>query len=340
MKFIAQYLSCNFFFYILRFLFFSHSNKSYRPRNSPATNSHHINNSNNNNNNTFNCSAGAVAPNGISSEQSENHNSSPKFPTIKLEAGTPTISFTNCDFSSAKSDTSNNVITEEQLNNVLQQQNDDNNWNYITGTNSNSTNNNTRLDNHTLSETTQHLLNVHQQGQQHHAQQQQQQQQATDEAFYNALVDCVGQIQQQHEQQLCQQQNSNQEHQQSQQQQQQQPSNTNNDEEDDDPIHTFLNIESYFEKELIALIRNEDVLYNSANPNYRNVKLKLVVWDEIARKLKKTVKQCRLKWKALRDQFIREHKRLRNRNDIESLSKWKHYDALIFLQNFMKQKPR
>lgn len=325
--------------------FFLKKKKSYRPRSSPAAANSHIS-SNTNNNTAFNCSPGTVTANGMSSEQSENHaSSSPKFPTIKLEAGTPTINFTNCDFSSsAKSDTSNN-LTEEQLNNVLQQQNDDeNDWNYITTTtnSNNSTNNNTRLDNHhhALSETTQHLLNQHQHQHHHrvHQQHQQQQQQTTDEAFYNAFVDCVGQIQQQqHEQQLCQQQNSNQEHQSS---QHLSSANANNDEEDDDPIHTFLNIESYFEKELIALIRNEDVLYNTANPNYRNVKFKLVVWDEISRKLKKTVKQCRLKWKALRDQFIREHKRLRNRNDIETLSKWKHYDALIFLQNFMKQKPR
>lgn len=66
-----------------------------------------------------------------------------------------------------------------------------------------------------------------------------------------------------------------------------QSSTHNADEEDDDPIHTFLNIESYFEKELIMLIQQEDMIYNYSNQNYRNVKLKLEVWDEIARKLKK-----------------------------------------------------
>lgn len=244
------------------------------------------------------------------------NNSTPKFTSIKIES-TPTQNFTTCEFSSAKSDTSNNNLTEEQLTTVLQQQSDDNNWTYITGSNNSSTNT-TRLDNHSLSDT-QHLLSTTH----HHSQQQ------TDEAFYNALVDCVGQIQQQ-QQQLCQQQSTC----------QQQHTTPNIDEEDDDPIHTFLNIESYFEKELIALIQSEDVLYNSFNPNYRNVKLKLEVWDEIARKLKKTVKQCRLKWKALRDQFIREHKRLKNRENIESLPRWKHYDALSFLQKFIKHKAR
>jgi len=63
---------------------------------------------------------------------------------------------------------------------------------------------------------------------------------------------------------------------------------TNAEEEDDDPIHTFLNMESYFEKELITLIQQEDMIYNYGNENYRNAKLKMEVWEEIARKLKKS----------------------------------------------------
>ncbi|XP_001352968.3 putative uncharacterized protein DDB_G0287113 isoform X1 [Drosophila pseudoobscura] len=113
---------------------------------------------------------------------------------------------------------------------------------------------------------------------------------------------------------------------------------TNAEEEDDDPIHTFLNMESYFEKELITLIQQEDMIYNYGNENYRNAKLKMEVWEEIARKLKKSVKQCRLKWKALRDQYAREHKRLRTMMQIEATSRWKHYDTLSFLQKYIQQK--
>jgi len=94
-------------------------------------------------------------------------------------------------------------------------------------------------------------------------------------------------------------------------------------------------MESYFEKELITLIQQEDMIYNYGNVNYRNVKLKMEVWEEIARKLKKSVK---LKWKALRDQYAREHKRLRTLMHIEATSRWKHYDSLSFLQKYMKQK--
>jgi len=89
------------------------------------------------------------------------------------------------------------------------------------------------------------------------------------DTLYNELVDCVNAVNQ----------SSTHNHQ------------SNQDEEDDDPIHTFLNMESYFEKELITLIQQEDMIYNYSNQNYRNVKLKLEVWDEVARKLKKPGKQ-------------------------------------------------
>ncbi|XP_075161086.1 uncharacterized protein LOC142233907 [Haematobia irritans] len=284
--------------------------RNYRPRNPTPSNS----NINGNNQNTFNCSAVPSA-----SEINNTSKSNTTFTTIKIES--------NVNEGFVTSDGTTNNLTEEQLNTVLQQQTHDNNWAYITGSSTSSSNhNNSRLDSHSLAGDTgtQHpLLSTT-----HHHHHQQQQQHA-DEALYNALVDCVGQIQQQQQHQLCHQQLSNSSHHQT---------SSTNDEEDDDPIHTFLNIESYFEKELIALIQHEDVLYNSFHPNYRNVKLKLEVWDEIARKLKKTVKQCRLKWKALRDQFIREHKRLKNRDNIESLPRWKHYDALSFLQKFIKHK--
>ncbi|XP_050334906.1 uncharacterized protein LOC126762287 [Bactrocera neohumeralis] len=119
---------------------------------------------------------------------------------------------------------------------------------------------------------------------------------------------------------------------------QMQQTQSHNEEEDDDPIHTFLNIESFFEKDLINMIQQEDIIYNNFHPNYRNAKMKLEVWDEIARKLKKPVGRCRLKWKALRDQYIREHKRLKDREHSELLPRWKHYDALTFLQKFIKHK--
>ncbi|KAM7358375.1 uncharacterized protein ACRADG_003370 [Cochliomyia hominivorax] len=109
-------------------------------------------------------------------------------------------------------------------------------------------------------------------------------------------------------------------------------SSSNEEEEDEDPIRTFLNIESYFEKDLIALVQKE---YN-ANPS-QNFRLKVNDCEVIAKKLKKTVTQVRCKWKALRDQFIREYKRL-NKHKILApiLPKWKHYDAMMFLLNFTK----
>ncbi|XP_055855706.1 uncharacterized protein LOC129918962 [Episyrphus balteatus] len=110
------------------------------------------------------------------------------------------------------------------------------------------------------------------------------------------------------------------------------------DDDDDDPIHTFLNIESYFEKELITLVYKTPFLYDFSHFNYRNTKTKVAAWEEIARKLKRTVRQCRLKWKALRDQFIREHKRLKNVVFCKNLPRWKHYDAMCFLEPFVRDR--
>ncbi|XP_055905424.1 uncharacterized protein LOC129940922 [Eupeodes corollae] len=111
------------------------------------------------------------------------------------------------------------------------------------------------------------------------------------------------------------------------------------DDDDDDPIHTFLNIESYFEKELITLVQKTTVLYDVLHISYRNTRVKSKVWEAIARKLKRPVRQCRSKWKALRDQYIREHKRLKNMGgSCKTVPRWKHYDDMSFLEHFVKEK--
>lgn len=110
------------------------------------------------------------------------------------------------------------------------------------------------------------------------------------------------------------------------------------DDDDEDPIHKYLNIESYFEKQLITQVQKNTVLYNSSHIFYRNTKAKLKIWEEIARKLNKTERQCRLKWKALRDQFMREYKRLRNFGFCTTIPRWKYYDDMAFLEQFVKER--
>lgn len=239
---------------------------------------------------------------------SNGKNAGNKLPSIKMEHGQFSASdFTADNVLSAEdkldSTTSGllNSLSDEQLHSVMQQHSGS--WNYLTATTNTS-------DVHTL-EGNEHSPNELEDT---NLLQHTQQRSDTDDMLC-ALVESVPStiVQMQHTQ-------------------------SHNEEEDDDPIHTFLNIESFFEKDLINMIQQEDIIYNNFHPNYRNAKMKLEVWDEIARKLKKPVGRCRLKWKALRDQYIREHKRLKDREHSELLPRWKHYDALTFLQKFIKHK--
>ncbi|XP_054733419.1 uncharacterized protein LOC129241221 [Anastrepha obliqua] len=233
-----------------------------------------------------------------------------KLPSIKIENG----QFTSCEFN-----TDENVLdaedkheatttrlltslTDEQLNSVMQQHSGS--WNYLTAANTTDTRN-MQAHQHSVNELDDNNLLQH--AQQHSG--------ADDMlcALVESVTAAAGQMHQ---------------------------SQSHNDEEDDDPIHTFLNMEGFFEKDLISMVQQEDILYNNFHPNYRNSKVKLEVWDEIAQKLKKPIGRCRLKWKALRDQYIREHKRLKDRENSASLPRWKHYDALSFLKKFIKHKTR
>ncbi|XP_011186673.2 uncharacterized protein Adf1_46 [Zeugodacus cucurbitae] len=244
------------------------------------------------------------------STASNGKNTCHKLPSIKMENG----QFTTCDFSADsnvldaddKLDTTTTrlltSLSDEQLNSVMQQHSSS--WNYLTTTTTTTTSGVHTLQGNEHSPNELDDTNLLQHSQQH----------SEADDMLCALVESVpsaAQLQQ---------------------------TQSHNEEEDDDPIHTFLNMESFFEKDLISMIQQEDIIYNNFHPNYRNAKLKLEVWDEIARKLKKPVGRCRLKWKALRDQYIREHKRLKDRENSESLPRWKHYDALTFLQKFIKHK--
>ncbi|KAL5273953.1 hypothetical protein ACFFRR_000611 [Megaselia abdita] len=94
--------------------------------------------------------------------------------------------------------------------------------------------------------------------------------------------------------------------------------------------------EMQFEKSLISEIREHEYLYNTHHPDYRKFENKKIIWESIGFKINKTESQCRLKWKALRDQFSREAKRVIYCDDPESTPKWKHYEDLKFLEKHIK----
>lgn len=103
-------------------------------------------------------------------------------------------------------------------------------------------------------------------------------------------------------------------------------------------INRRMSEEMQFEKDLINGIKEYEYLYNTHHPNYRKFESKKMIWESIASKINKTESQCRLKWKALRDQFSREAKRLSCCENPESTPKWKHYEDLRFLEKHIRLK--
>lgn len=118
----------------------------------------------------------------------------------------------------------------------------------------------------------------------------------------------------------------------------------NNDMLDEDSLNKTaeevpeISAEMQFETDLINEIRNNESLYNTHHQSYRKFESKKLVWEKISLKMDKTENQCRLKWKALRDQYSREAKRISCTEDPDSTPKWKHYESLKFLEKYVKLK--
>ncbi|KAG5877599.1 hypothetical protein JTB14_027603 [Gonioctena quinquepunctata] len=78
---------------------------------------------------------------------------------------------------------------------------------------------------------------------------------------------------------------------------------------------------------LINTIREFESLYD---PQHKDYKCKLVrekSWEAIAGAIGKTVKECRMKWRNLRDHYMRGHLKNGNRH-----MQWTFYEPLSFLE--------
>ena len=114
------------------------------------------------------------------------------------------------------------------------------------------------------------------------------------------------------------------------------------------------------DKLLISLVKPEEYLYNRYHPFYRNHIEKQNKWNDIASKVNSprkfyrfwriweklfrifikmfvlffVAKVCKAKWKALRDQYAREMKRLARTYKDDNV-RWKHFNDLDFLKKFI-----
>ncbi|KAL5274747.1 hypothetical protein ACFFRR_001049 [Megaselia abdita] len=85
------------------------------------------------------------------------------------------------------------------------------------------------------------------------------------------------------------------------------------------------------EEQLIILVKDRPILYDRKHSEYRQIEVKEKIWKEIAVELKISEIKCRTKWKALRDQFLREVKRKNYNAGDDTEIRWKHFSSLKFL---------
>ncbi|CAI6353330.1 unnamed protein product [Macrosiphum euphorbiae] len=88
------------------------------------------------------------------------------------------------------------------------------------------------------------------------------------------------------------------------------------------------------DSKLIELVSNHPCLFDLENKFYRNILVKENVWQQISDVLKKTVDECKKRWKNIKDTY-NKHKRNRKLGTGSSASnkptKWVLADSLSFL---------
>ncbi|KAJ8712904.1 hypothetical protein PYW08_008208 [Mythimna loreyi] len=63
---------------------------------------------------------------------------------------------------------------------------------------------------------------------------------------------------------------------------------------------------------LIELVKKNEFLYDLSHKEYKNPSFKTATWEKIAKELNVTSELCRLKWKTVRDSYIKYKRMLKN----------------------------
>ncbi|XP_047032919.1 uncharacterized protein LOC124639542 [Helicoverpa zea] len=84
--------------------------------------------------------------------------------------------------------------------------------------------------------------------------------------------------------------------------------------------------------QLIKLVKKHEFLYNQNHPSYRNTDLKNSTWELIGREMNECREACRLKWKTVRDGYIKYKKLSQMKNSKVSNYVWS--TQLKFLDNY------
>ncbi|XP_053615471.1 uncharacterized protein LOC128678150 [Plodia interpunctella] len=88
------------------------------------------------------------------------------------------------------------------------------------------------------------------------------------------------------------------------------------------------------ERELIKLVSEHPLLYDTNDEGYHNLYVKESTWQTVAKTLNKPVEECKKKWKFIRDGYTRYKRRFKGDAVPPRNSKSKRHQLMSFLDNY------
>lgn len=98
-------------------------------------------------------------------------------------------------------------------------------------------------------------------------------------------------------------------------------------------------------KQLAAIIKSKEVLWNSTNAQYRDPAAHEAAWQEVAKEMDKTIEMCKLQWRSLRDSYRHRHimgEKMKSRGNIDDPLEYVHDPDWEFAEDlkFLSYAPR
>ncbi|XP_037947799.1 uncharacterized protein LOC119679489 [Teleopsis dalmanni] len=87
--------------------------------------------------------------------------------------------------------------------------------------------------------------------------------------------------------------------------------------------------------EFIDIVKKYDIVYNTHNPDYKNVEVKMKVWTQIANEIGLSVDAAKRKWKNLRDSYTKYLRSFRTGTKTSKKYQfWAHAEHMVFLRPY------
>lgn len=94
------------------------------------------------------------------------------------------------------------------------------------------------------------------------------------------------------------------------------------------------------DRKLVELVGVNPCLYQLDHPSHKDVEMKMQTWETIAEEIGKSEKECRWRWRNIKDTYIRRQRKLKNSKRISRApDKWVLADMLSFLDKSRYTRP-